>query len=93
MDLIGKKFGKVTFLSKEEAPEDDPRRYKYGKIRYRIRCECGTEKLIPIGGAQRYRSCGCAQYDGLKTDMRYTQRYTPNRPMMGSVREQIYKDI
>lgn len=91
--LVGKKLGKLLFVAEEKPPEDEPRRFKYAGLWYRVSCDCGTEKLIPRQGCALMRSCGCSQYDRLKTVAPETTKYFPDQTKMTHIKTQIYTDL
>ena len=92
-DLTGKRLGKIVVLAKERVSDDHPGRFKYGSLWYRIKCDCGVEKMIPTQGAAGTKSCGCARSAHIKSAAIETTRYFPNRVKLESVRDQIYEDI
>lgn len=53
-DLAGLRFGRLTVLK-------DVGRSASGKVRWRVRCDCGVEKSVVTGDmtSGRTRSCGC----------------------------------
>lgn len=53
-NLIGKRFGKLSVLSRSQNGRD-------GKTRWRCRCDCGNEKVVSgvLLVAGHTRSCGC----------------------------------
>ena len=55
-DLTGKKFGKLTVLSKT----DDK---KNGSYLYKCKCDCGNIKMVTARdlNSNRVRSCGCSK--------------------------------
>lgn len=58
-DLRGRKFGKLTVLSRAEN--------KNGRVQWLCRCDCGKEKLCIAHDlkAGNVKSCGCLQKGGL----------------------------
>lgn len=54
IDLTGKKFGKLTVISKAESD-------KYGATRWLCECDCGNKKIVRGNGLKRgyVKSCGC----------------------------------
>ena len=52
LDLMGQRFGRLVVI----AEADSCRRR-----RVLVRCDCGTEKTIPVQSPFRTRSCGCLQ--------------------------------
>ena len=57
-DLTGQVFGKLLVL-------DYAGRAENGKHRWRVRCECGTEKVVFASNlfSGKTRSCGCARHE------------------------------
>lgn len=57
-DLAGKKFGYWTVIEREENS-------KCGKVRWRCRCECGSERIIVAQSLKsgNSKSCGCHKND------------------------------
>jgi len=53
-DLTGEVFGKLTILSRE-------RKENIQGVCYKVRCECGTEKIVRASNlmAGTAKSCGC----------------------------------
>lgn len=90
--LVGKRLGKLLILERTMFPEDDPRRRKYGAA-YKVRCDCGVEKLIPRAGVAGNKSCGCSRYDHHKTQATETIRHFPNRVLAPKLHEEKYADI
>lgn len=57
IDLTGKRFGRYTVVERAPRPETHKQQHAFWKVR----CDCGTERVIP-GGSLRSgnsRSCGC----------------------------------
>lgn len=56
IDYTGQKIGEWTVM--EQVTEKSP-------IKYRCKCSCGTERIIPKGDLARGRTyhCGCKKYD------------------------------
>jgi hypothetical protein len=54
IDLTGRRFGRLVVV--ERAPAD-----KWGHARWRVRCECGEERIVQGHHLRRglTRSCGC----------------------------------
>ncbi len=67
--LPGTKHGRLTVLAFER---DDPKH-----PHYRVRCECGTEKLIQRGNLDRTHSCGCIKREMLQAKATHGRSHTP----------------
>ena len=68
-NLRGRKFGKLKVIgyagtdrNRSSADGEDCRKEGYGRRRWRVRCECGRQKLVFASNllSGRTRSCGCA---------------------------------
>lgn len=55
-DLVGKRFGKLTVLSKTDEK-------KNGSYLYKCKCDCGNIKMATARdlGSKRVQSCGCSK--------------------------------
>lgn len=61
-DLTGQRFGRLVVLERAE-------NNRYGKTRWKCRCDCGNERVIE-GNSLRMgttKSCGCLHIEGLRT--------------------------
>ncbi len=67
--LPGTKHGRLTVLAFER---DDPKH-----PHYRVRCDCGTEKLIQRGNLDRTHSCGCIKREMLQAKAIHGRSKTP----------------
>ena len=56
--LIGKQFGLLTVIAKDEQMSNEKHRQYY-----RCDCECGNSKSIRAEDIPTYLSCGCARYN------------------------------
>jgi hypothetical protein len=52
VDLSGQKFERLTVVSLAGKTEQ-------GQTQWRVRCDCGSEKVIPVGALRKVKSCGC----------------------------------
>ena len=68
--LRGRKFGKLKVIAyagtdrnRSSAAGEDCRKEGYGRRRWRVRCQCGREKIVFASNllSGRTRSCGCAR--------------------------------
>jgi hypothetical protein len=57
LDLNGKRFGRLTVISKSEEHN------KYGQVIWLCKCDCGNEIIATTGDLNRghVKSCGCLQ--------------------------------
>ena len=58
LDLVGKRFGRLTVIKKAESKPD-------GRVRWLCKCDCGKEKII-LGQLLRdgmTQSCGCLWFE------------------------------
>jgi hypothetical protein len=58
-NLAGRRIGLLTVL------ENVPGR-KWGQALWKVRCDCGTEKVLSSGALTRTRTCGCGHIEGAK---------------------------
>lgn len=58
-DLTGRKFGKQSVLGPFDAMHD--RSIQPHMFRWRVRCDCGSERVITRTALVRGRGCGCVQ--------------------------------
>ena len=59
LDLVGQKFGRLTFIERVG--------YKAGSSDWRVRCDCGTERIVKWGNVRtgQTMSCGCKSREDL----------------------------
>jgi len=73
IDMVGRKYGWLTVI--EEVDRD-----KWGKKNLRVRCECGTIKVLNYSNLQSggTRSCGCKKIELLRIgSTKHGLRYHP----------------
>ena len=70
VDLAGRRFGALTAISPSDAPDNA------GYIRWNVRCDCGSEKIVRSNSLTQGEiiSCGCAVRTGLSRDRRVIDR-------------------
>jgi hypothetical protein len=62
-DIIGKRLGKLEVISYVGHNYDMTRGGKRMRHYYRVRCDCGTEKIVQRGPliSEIVHSCGCGR--------------------------------
>ena len=65
IDLTGQKIGRLTVI------KEDPRRDKYGRVKWICRCDCGN--VVSVSGRNLRSggtlSCGCFQKESVRKDV------------------------
>lgn len=64
-DMTGQKFGMLNVVE-----NSGKRRESDGAVLWRVRCECGKEKLIPRCLLVKYKSCGCNRANNQSKSLR-----------------------
>lgn len=86
VDLIGKRFGTLTVISR--AYKIDER----GNVYWNVKCDCGTEKILHTSDLKKRKSCGCLTIERMKKESSTYQSYEKQKENALKAHEKTISD-
>lgn len=88
-DLIGQKFGRLTVIAFEGI-------HTFWKDRresfWKVRCDCGTEKVLRVSNLRTTKSCGCLLTEFRKNNLPKITKQRNQKPTGEAAKHSCYKD-